>query len=157
MSSHSILPLDHWTTGLSHHQLTGLVQRHAVRFEVSPYQSVDRDGAITRDGWTIDLYGSPSVADGSLKHDDTTRHVHDVLHAVTEAVKPVIPDGLLVEDEPFHMKTVLDPRNDFAEETHKRVYVLRDSSVRPTMVGESDTDWIHELATQLELLGAARR
>lgn len=157
MTSHSILPLDHWTTGLSREQLAGLVQRHAVRFEVSPYQSVGRDGAITRDGWTLDLYGSPSTADQALKHDDTTRHVHDVLHAVTVAVRPVIPDGLVVEDEPFHMKTVLDPRQGFAEETHKRVYVLRDSSVRPTMVGDSDTDWIQELATQLELLGAARR
>lgn len=157
MSSHSIVPIDHWTTGLTREQLKGLVERHAVRFEVAPYQRVAPDGALTRDGWTIDFYGSPSTADDALERDATVEHVHDVLHALSVAVRPVIPDGLVVEDEPFHGKTVLDPHKDFAEETQKRIYVLRDSTFRPTMIGESDTDWTRAMTEQLELLGARSR
>ncbi len=157
MSSHSILPLDHFTTGLTREQLCGLVERHSVRFEVSPYQGVSRAGDLVREGWTLDLYGSRSKADAALGHDAATRHVHDVLHAVAIAIRPAIPDGLVVEDEPFHGKTVLDPQHDFAEEVHKRVYVLRDSNVRPTMIGEADTDWTQLVAFELQSLGIARR
>jgi hypothetical protein len=154
MSSHSILPLDHFTTGLSREQLKGLVERHAIRFEVSPYQKVGSAGELLREGWTIDLYGSRSEADAALGHDEATRHVHDVLHALAICIRPAIPEGLLVEDEPFHGKTVLDPRNDFAEEVHKRVYALRDST---DAVGEVDTEWTQILTFELEALGAARR
>lgn len=157
MASHSIVPLDHWTTGLSRDQLVGLVARHSVRFEVGPYQRVAPDGGLTRDGWTLDLYGSPSRSDAGLPHDDAVQHVHDVLHALSIAVRPVIPDGLVVEDEPYHGKTVLDPRRDFAEETHKRIYILRDSDYRPTMIGDADTDWKDELSQQLQLLGCQAR
>ena len=157
MSSHSIVPLDHWTTGLTREQLKGLIERHAVRFEVAPYQRVTLEGSLARDGWTIDLYGSPSPSDRALDHDTAVAHVHDVLYALSIAVRPVIPEGLVVEDEPFHGKTVLDPKKDFAEETHKRLYVLRDSAMRTTMLGDADTDWTRELGMQLELLGARPR
>lgn len=157
MASHSIVPLDHWTTGLSRSQLEGLIARHAVRFEVAPYQRVTPDGGLARDGWTLDLYGRPSAADKGLPRAEALQHVHDVLHTVSIALRPVIPEGLVVEDEPYHGKTVLDPRNDFAEETHKRIYILRDSDIRPTMIGEADTDWKDELAQQLELHGAHAR
>jgi hypothetical protein len=157
MSSHSILPLDHFTTGLSREQLKGLIERHAVRFEVSPYQGVGSAGELVREGWTIDLYGSRSASDKGLGHDEATRHVHDVLHSLAICIRPAIPEGLVIEDEPFHGKTVMDPQHDFAEEVQKRIYVLRDSSSRPTMVGESDTEWTHVLSFELESLGAARR
>jgi hypothetical protein len=35
--------------------------------------------------------------------------------------------------------------------------VLRDSTARPTMIGDADTNWMHELGVHLEQLGARPR
>lgn len=157
MHSKSILPIDHWTTGLDREQLRGLVERHGVCFEVTPYTRVDSDGNLGREGWTIDFYGHGSKNDTQLHGAELARHVHDVLHTVAQAIRPIVPEGLVVEDEPFHGKVVLSTLEGAPDEVQKRVYVLRDSDYRPTLLGAADTNWTKALTASLVTLGAKQR
>lgn len=154
--SDSILPVDHWTTGLSDAQLHGLVERHAVVFEVVPEQVV-KDHALVRGGWYIDLYGRKSAADAALRFTAHTEHIHDVLHAVAKAIVPAEHEHVAVDLSPHDGATFVDTKDDFAEEVRLRIHIRPMSDARPTLVGDGGTSQLDEITSALEALGVRRR
>ena len=153
---HSILPVDHWTTGLSEEELRGLVERHSVSFEVHPHQ-IGIDGSVRRDGWTIDLYGMRSEADEELHLPDAAEHLDDVLRSIARAVVPEDTAALHVELSPFTGAVRMDPKRGFAEQVRLRVSIEPMTTARQSIVAGVETDWVSDVSARLEALGCKRR
>ncbi len=153
---HSILPVDHWTTGLSDDDLRGLGARHEVRFEVHPHL-IGVDGSIRRDGWTVDLYGARSEADEALHLRDAAEHLDDVLRCIARAVVPEDTASLHVELSPFTGAVRVDPKRGFAEQVRLRVSIEPMATARQSMLPIAESGRVHEISQRLEQLGCRRR
>jgi hypothetical protein len=153
---HSILPVDHWTTGLSDEELRGLAERHEVSFEVHPRQ-VGGQGGVVRDGWTIDLYGSRSEADEDLRLRDAAEHLDDVLRSIARAVVPDDTASLHVELAPFTGAVRVDPKRGFAEQVRLRVQLEPMTTARQSIIVGVESDWVSLVTRRLEALGCRHR
>ncbi|MBX3247382.1 MAG: hypothetical protein KF901_09380 [Myxococcales bacterium] len=153
---HSILPVDHWTTGLSDDELRGLAERHGVTFEVHPHQVV-AEGGLRREGWEIDLYGSRSEADDELALHQAARHLDDVLRSIARAVVPDDTASLHAELSPFTGAVRVDPKRDFTEQVRLRVSLEPMTDARPSLVAGVESDWLSRVTSRLEALGCRRR
>lgn len=154
--SDSILPVDHWTTGLSPEQLRGLVERHHVVYEVVPEQAV-KDHALVRSGWCVDLYGRKSKADAALRFTEHTEHLHDVLHAVATSIVPDEHEQVVIQLSPHDGAVHVDAKDDFAEEVRLRIHVHPTTDARPTLIGDAGGSQLDEITGSLSALGVRRR
>ena len=155
---HSIYPVDHFTRGIADEDLRGLVQRHAVTFELSPHHVLGPDRELLRRGWEVDLYGRQSEADSALTRSEARHHVHDVLHAVAVTLVPEEHRGALIAPlEQFTGAVRLDPRNDLREEVRLRIQLEPHTTARMSMIADADTLWRDEIVERLESLGARHR
>lgn len=159
--SHSLLPVDHFTTGLTDDQLRGLVARHRVSFEVAPHQALGRSRELVRAGWAVDLLGRRSEADADLHLGDAGHHMHEVLNVVARAVTTPEPQGVRITLEPYKGSLHYDPRRDF--EQMVRLRVLIEPRARPLGDGADDPEThddalaMEDVVARLEALGATRQ
>jgi hypothetical protein len=154
--SKSILPIDHWTTGLDAAQLRGLAERHRVVYEVAADHTV-KSHALVRSGWFIDLYGRKSEADAALRFTEHTEHIHDVLHALARSIVPAEHDHVAVHLSQHDGAVRLDTKDGFAEEVRLRVHVRPMSDARPTLIDDAGSSELDEIARSLAALGIHRR
>lgn len=152
----SILPVDAYSTGLRDDQLSGLVTRHGVRFEIGPNQVTKSGDTIGRHGWVIDLYGVRSADDAKLGSDAANDHVWEVLSVIAHAVLPTDEGPLAIDLEPYSGRVVVDPKRNYLEEVQLRVTVQLETTARMSMVGEADTTVTDRIADRLIELGARR-
>ncbi len=153
----TLLPIDAFTVGLRDDQLRGLVERHAVRFEVGPQQVVKGGDTLARNGWVLELFGSKSSSDNKLKSSEATDHVWEVLRVIARAVVPDDEGPIVIDIEPFSGRVVIDPKRDYREEVPLRMTIQLETTARMSMVGEDDSAITDRIADRLVSLGARRK
>lgn len=153
----TLLPVDAFTVGLRDDELRGLVERHAVRFEVAPHHVRLPDApSISKDGYVVELFGSRSASDVGLPSGRANDHVFEVLRALANAVLPSEEGPIAIDVESFAARTVMDPKQGFREEVPLRIVIRLETTAGQGSDGDPGAV-TERISARLLALGARRK